>query len=146
MYQLPFQHDQYFFKHFAKTSGVYTNYENTLFVGNFNAQIGETHLDTFYIVMSYQKSIKNQHVIRTQKIQVAQILLCPIDEKVFLITSTVFTEFSDFRKLVLSVLKTKFPKSKPKEISYRNFKIFSEENCNQKFRKNRGEQYFRCFK
>ena len=60
-----------FLKHFIKTLGVYTNYENTLFVGDFNAQIGETHLDTFYIVMSYQKSIKNQHVIRTQKIQVA---------------------------------------------------------------------------
>ena len=96
--------------------------------------------------MSYQKSIKNQHVIRTQKIQVAYILLCPIDEKVFLITNTVFTEFSDFLKLVLSVLKTKFPKSKPKEITYRNFKTFSEENCNQKFKKNRGEQHFRCFK
>ena len=50
---------------------------------------------------------------------------------------------SDFHKLVLYVFKTTFPKSKPKEITYRNFKNFSEENFNQELGTNLGE---RCVK
>ena len=50
---------------------------------------------------------------------------------------------SDFRKLVLSVFKTTFPKSKPKEITSRNFKNFRKENFNQELRANLGE---RCVK
>ena len=71
MYHPPSQPDQYFFNTLDKALDVYSNYENILLIGDFNAQIGETHLDTFFINMSYQISIKNQHVIRTQKIQVA---------------------------------------------------------------------------
>ena len=40
--------------------------------------------------------------------------------KSFVKTNAIFTGFSDFHKLVLSVFKTAFPKSKPKEIIYRN--------------------------
>ena len=63
--------------------------------------------------------------------------------KSFFKTNTVFTGLSDFHKLVLSVFKTTFPKSKPKEITYRNFKNFSEENFNQELRTNLRE---RCVK
>ena len=42
--------------------------------------------------------------------------------------TNVFTGLLDFHKLVLSVFKTTFPKSKPKEIAHRNFKRFSKEN------------------
>ena len=58
-------------------------------------------------------------------------------------TNTFFTGLFDFYKLVLSVFKTAFPKSKPKEITYRNFKNFSEENFNQEIRTNLAE---RCVK
>ena len=42
-----------------------------------------------------------------------------------------FTGLSDFHKLIISVFKTTFSKSKPKEIIYRDFKKFSEETFNQ---------------
>lgn len=45
-----------------------------------------------------------------------------------------------FHKLVLSVFKTTFPKSKPKEVTYSNFKNFSEENLNQELRPNLREK------
>ena len=45
-----------------------------------------------------------------------------------------FTRLSDCHKLVLSVFKTPFSKSKPKEIIYRNFKKFNEEDFNQELR------------
>ena len=48
--------------------------------------------------------------------------------KGFVKTNTFFPGLSDFHKLVLSVFKIAFPKSKPKKIAYKNFKNFSEEN------------------
>ena len=45
-----------------------------------------------------------------------------------------FTVLSDCHKLVLSVLKTTFSKSKSKKINYRNFKKFIEEDFNQELR------------
>ena len=42
-------------------------------------------------------------------------------------TSFVFTGFSDIHKLVLTAFKTKFVKSKPKELSYRDYKPFNHE-------------------
>ena len=63
--------------------------------------------------------------------------------KGFVKTNTVFPGLSDFHRLVLSVFKIAFPKSKPKKIAYKNFKNFSEENFNQELRINLGE---RCVK
>ena len=54
----------------------------------------------------------------------------------FFKTNTFFTGLPDFHKLVLSVFKTTFCKSKPKEITYRNFKNFEEESFNQELRNN----------
>ena len=45
-----------------------------------------------------------------------------------------FTVLSGCHKLVLSVLKTTFSKSKSKKINYRNFKKFIEEDFNQELR------------
>ena len=36
------QPDQYFFNTLGKALDVYSNYENILLIGDFNAQIGET--------------------------------------------------------------------------------------------------------
>ena len=42
-------------------------------------------------------------------------------------TLSVFTRLPDFHKLVLTVSKTTFVKSKPKELSYRDYKHFDHE-------------------
>ena len=62
MYNPPSQPDQYFFNTLDKA------YENVLLIGVFNAQVGETHLDTFLYQHELANIDKNQHVIRTQKI------------------------------------------------------------------------------
>ena len=55
IYHPPSQSDQYFFDRLDNALDVYSNYENILLVGDFNAQIGETCLDTFL----YQHELKN---------------------------------------------------------------------------------------
>ena len=47
MYRLPSQSDQYFFNTLDQALGVYSNFENALLIGDFKAQIRESHLDTF---------------------------------------------------------------------------------------------------
>ena len=42
-------------------------------------------------------------------------------------TTTVATGLSDFHKMIVTVCKYSFPKSKPKEIVYRNYKKFDIE-------------------
>ena len=51
-------------------------------------------------------------------------------------TTTVATGLSDFHKMILSVLKSTFPKVKPKEIIYRNFKNFDLNNFKNDIRTN----------
>ena len=43
----------------------------------------------------------------------------------------IFTGLSGFHKLVLSVFKTTFTKSRPNEIVFRNYRKFNEKNFNQ---------------
>ena len=40
-------------------------------------------------------------------------------------TSVFATDVSDFHKMILTVLKTSFPKSAPKKILYRDYKNFN---------------------
>ena len=40
-------------------------------------------------------------------------------------TTSVFTGLSDCHKMVLTVMKSTFPKGKPKQITYRNYKTFN---------------------
>ena len=47
MYHPPSQPDQCFFETLDKVLDVYSNYENDILIGDFNVQIGESHLDTF---------------------------------------------------------------------------------------------------
>ena len=46
-------------------------------------------------------------------------------------TKIFFTGFSDFHKLVTTMLKISFPKSKPLEINYRNYKHLGEFSFNE---------------
>ena len=55
LYHPPSQLRQDFFNILDKALDVYSNYKNVLLFGDFNAQIEETHLDTFL----YQHELAN---------------------------------------------------------------------------------------
>ena len=55
MYDPPSQPNQYFINTLDKALNIYSNYENILLLGGFNAEIGETHFDTFL----YQYQLAN---------------------------------------------------------------------------------------
>ena len=51
-------------------------------------------------------------------------------------TTTVSTGLSDFHKMVITVLKTTFPKAKPKVIAYRDYSKFVKHDFNTKLNAN----------
>ena len=116
MYHPPSQPDQYYFNTPGKALDVYSNYENVLLIGDFNAQIKETYLDTFL----YQHEVANINEEPTcyknsENPSFIDFILSN-RPKGFFKTKTVFTGLSFFHKLVLSIFKTTFLKSKPKEL------------------------------
>ena len=58
----------------------------------------------------------------------------------------IFTGLPDFPKLVLSVFKITFTKSKPKEIVYRNYRKFNENNFNPDFQNQLSSELLRIKK
>ena len=135
--------DQYFFNTLDKALDVYSNCKTVLLIGEFNAQIGETHLDTFLYQHELANINKEPTCYKNSENPSCIDFILSSRPKSCVKTNTVFTGLSDFHELVLSVFKTTFPKSKPKEVAYRNFKNFSEENFNKEPRTNVGE---RCVK
>ena len=109
-----------------------------------NAQIGETHLDTFLYQHESVNINKEPTSYKNSENPRCIDFILSNRPKSFFKTNTVFTGLPDFHKLVLSVFKTTFQKSKAKEITYRNFKNF---NFNQELRTNlRGKRFLRYFK
>ena len=131
IYLPPSQSDQCFFDRLDNVLDVYSNYENILLVGDFNAEIGETCLDTFL----YQHQLKNvnKELICYKNSENPSWIdfILTNNPRSFSKTSSLFTGLSDVHNLVLFVFKTIFCKSKPKEITNRNFKIFEEESFNR---------------
>ena len=130
-YRAPSQNHNYFFDNIDKCLDVYSTYERVALAGDFNAKVGEKSFDTFLYqhgltsINRYPTCYKNpnnpsciDHILTNSP-------------KSFFKTETVFTGLSDFHKLVLSVFKLHFSKAKAKEISYRDFRAFKENNFNR---------------
>jgi len=124
---LPSQSDQYFFDNFAKALNVFSFYEKIIVTGDLNAQEGEDPLDNFSLQNDLTNIVKKPTCYKNKDNPSVIDLLLTNTPKSFKKTQTFFTGLSDCHKLVLSVFKTTFTKSKPKEIFYRDYKNF--ESC-----------------
>ena len=99
-------------------------------IGDFNAKIRESHLDTFLYQHELANINKEPTCYNNSENPSCTDFILSNRRKSFFKTNILFTGLSDFHNLVLSIFKITFPKSKLKEITYRNFKNFSEENFN----------------
>ena len=108
-------------------------------IGDFNAQTVETHLDNFL----YQHELGNINKKPTccKNSENPNCIYFILSHKPkFLETNAAYTGLLDFHKLVLSVFRTTFSKSKPKRMNLQEFKNFSEENFSQELRRNLREK------
>ena len=112
----------YFVDYITKALDVYSTYEKALITGDFNAQERGKCLN------------KEATCYRSPNKPSCIYLILTNSPRSFFNTENYFTGLSDCHKLVLSVFKTTFSKTGPKEIMYRDYKKFDQETFSQELR------------
>ena len=110
---------------------MYSTYGRVALAGNFNAQVGEKSFDTFLYPHEFTSINRNPTRYKNPNNPSCIDHILTNSPKCCFKRETVFTGLSDFHKLVLSVFKLHFSKAKAKEISYKDFRAFKENNFNQ---------------
>ena len=126
LYHPPSQSGQHFFNNLDKALDIYSTYEKVLINRYFNAQKGEKCLDAF--LYQYKLKSLNKEVTCYKNPNKPSN---PNSPRSFFNTESYFTGPSDCHKLVLSVLKTTFSKTGPKEMMYRDYKKIDQDIFSQ---------------
>ena len=100
IYHPPSQSDQYFFDGLDNALDEYSNYGNILLVGDFDAQIGQTCLDTFLHQHELKNVKKEPTCYKNSENPSCIDFILTNNPRSFFKTSTLFTGLSDFHKLV----------------------------------------------
>ena len=111
-YHPPSQNDQYYFDCLDKALDVYSSYEKFILTGDFNMQESKCVFDSFLYQHDLTYLGKEGICLKNQRIPSCIDLYLTNSPLSFQNTSSVFTGLSDFLKLVLTVFKTTFVKSK----------------------------------
>ena len=126
----PSQNDQYYFEALDKALDCYSSYDRIVLTGDFNSKEQETCMETFL----YQHNLKNiviESICFKNSSKPTIDLFLTNNSSYFQNTKTFFIGLSDFHKLVATMLKISFPKSKPLEINYSNYKHLDEFSFNE---------------
>ena len=107
---------------------VYSNYDKFLLTGDFNMEEEETCISDFLFEYNAKNLVKDKTCFKNIDNPSCIDLFITNCSKSFQNTTTVSSGLSDFHKMILTVMKTTIPKSKPKTIFYRDYKKFVEED------------------
>ena len=102
----------------------YSSYDKILLAGDFNMDREEEVLEDFLFEQNIKNLVKDKTCFKSvENPSCIDLFLtnCPLS---FQNTTTVATGLSDFHKMVVTVMKTTFPKAEPKIIYYRDYKNF----------------------
>ena len=130
-YHPPSQTDNYYFDSIGKALDIYAeNYDSFLLTGDFNAEECESVLSSFIFEYDAYCLVKEKTCFKNLNNPSCIDLFITNKKHSFQNTTTISTGASDYHKMVVTVLKITYIKSKPKEIFYRDYKNFN----NEKFR------------
>ena len=131
-YHPPNQPDKYYFNSIGNALENYImNYDKLILAGDFNAQEKEVIMSNFLGTYGLNSLVKENTCFKSIHNPSSIDLFLTNSKKSFQNTAVLSTGLSDCHKLVLTVLKTTFPKVKSREIFYRSYKNFSEINFRQ---------------
>ena len=102
-------------------------YDNIILMGDFNSEVTEPSMTEFCNIYNLRNLVKEPTCYKYQLIPTPIDLILTNRYKCFQNTINVETGLSDFHKMTLIVLKTKYKKDRPKIMSYRHYKKFSNE-------------------
>ena len=126
-YHPPSQPDSYYFENVSAALDIYTKFYNKiLLVGDFNAEDSEPCLSDFLYKHECKNLVKDKTCFKSTENPSCIDLFLTNSQYSFQSTFAVATGFSDFHKMVLTVLKVKVDKQKSKKMTYRDYKKFDE--------------------
>ena len=110
----------------AQLEFFYKNYEHLLILGDFNANISEPTLTSFCTLFKLKNLVKEPTCHNNPNNPSCIDLFLTNSTRSFHNTCVFETGLSDFRKLVVTLLRSKFESLPPKIFSYRTYKQFNE--------------------
>ena len=126
--------DTDYFQQVGLALDVYSNYEKFLLAGDFNVDEKESCIKNFLFEYNAKNLVKEKTCFKSIENPSCIDLFLTNSYQSFQNTTTVTTGLSDFHKMVVTVMKTTFPKAKPKVIQYRDYKKFIIENFQMELR------------
>ena len=112
-YHPPSSTDQYFFENIDQALDVYCTNEKVILGENFNSKVGKNCIDTF-MYHHHSQNTNTQPYKNPNNLTCIDLFLTN-SSRSFYKTETLFTGLSDFHKVILSIFKTTFTKSRAKE-------------------------------
>ena len=103
---------------------TYTTYDKVLLAGDFNIDDEEEMLQDFLFERNMKNLVKEKTCYKNIENPSCIDLFLTNSSPSFENTLTLATGLSDFHKMVVTVMKTTFPKAQPKIIYYRDYKNF----------------------
>ena len=112
----------------SKDTNIYlTKYDQLLFLGDFNAGVEGTSMKNFCSSYNLRSMINKPTCFKNPDKSSCIDFILTNCSRSFQNSCAIETGLSDFHKLVVTVLKTTYKKSKPKIITYRNYKSFNND-------------------
>ena len=103
---------------------TYSTYERILLAGDFNIDKEEEKLQDFLFERNLKNLVKEDTCFKSINNPSCIDLFLTNSAPSFQHTTTMTTGLSDFHKMVVTVMKTTFPKVQPKIVYYRDYKNF----------------------
>ena len=105
-----------------------SRYENFLLIGDFNAEVPDMSIKDFCDIYSFKNLIKEATCFKNPTNPKCIDLMLTNRNRSFQNLSVIESGLSDFYKMTVTVLRSFLKKSKPKVISYRDHKNFTNNN------------------
>ena len=133
-YHPPSNSDKEYFEQIELALDTYSNYEKFLLIGDFNAEDTEPCLINFLYQIDAKNLVKEKTCFESVNNPSCVDLFLANSYRSFQNSTAVCTGLSYFHKMTVTVLKTTFHQAKPKEILYRDYRDFDEDNLKRALR------------
>ncbi len=128
-YHRPKQCDSYYFDKVAHAVDFYAKtYDKFLLAGDFNINEFQSELKSFLTQHNSSNLVKDNTCFKSVDNPSCIDLFITNSQRSFQNTKVLNVGCSDFHKMAITVMKTTFAKLKPKEVTYRNYKEFDDNN------------------
>ena len=117
----------------------YSSYEKMLIAGDFNIDREEEIMEDFLFEQNLKNLVKDKTCFKSNENPSCIDLYLSNCPSSFQNTTTVETGLSDFHRMVVTVMKTTFPKAEPQILYYRDYKNFDIYNFRTDLRNQLGK-------